>query len=78
VVPRADNTITFGVSGPGVLVSTDNGDPTDMTAFPSASRKAFSGLALAIVRANAGATGQITVTAKADRLTGGQVIVKAS
>lgn len=78
VVPRADNTITFNVSGPGVLISTDNGDPTDMTAFPSASRKAFSGLALAIIRANAGATGQIIVTAKADGLTNGQVVIIAN
>ncbi|RYP08034.1 hypothetical protein DL765_008928 [Monosporascus sp. GIB2] len=78
VVPRADNTITFSVTGPGKLVSTDNGDPTDMTAFPSASRKAFSGLALAIVKANAGAKGQITVSAKADGISGGQVVITAS
>ncbi|KAF2476297.1 glycoside hydrolase family 2 protein [Lindgomyces ingoldianus] len=65
-VPRASNAITFSTSGPGQIVSTDNGDPTDMTAFPSLSRKAFSGLALAIVRANAGASGKITVSATAD------------
>ena len=79
VVPRASDTITFSVSGSGRLVATDNGNPTDMTAFPSASRKAFSGLALAIVTAaNAnggpsGSGGQITVTAKADGLVQGQV-----
>lgn len=78
VVPRATNSITFTVSGPGKLVSTDNGDPTDMTSFPSATRKAFSGLALAIVKANAGQTGRITVSAKADGITGGQVIVVAN
>ncbi|KIM94790.1 glycoside hydrolase family 2 protein [Oidiodendron maius Zn] len=76
VVPRADNTITFSVSGPGTLVSTDNGDPTDMVAFSSASRKAFSGLALAIVKANAGATGQITISAAADGITGGKVLAR--
>jgi beta-galactosidase len=75
VVPRADNAITFSVSGPGKLVSTDNGDPTDTTAFPSSSRKAFSGLALAIVKANAGTTGQITVSASANGITGGQVVI---
>ncbi|KAL2864063.1 glycoside hydrolase superfamily [Aspergillus lucknowensis] len=77
VVPHADNTITFSVSGPGKLVSTDNGNPTDLTAFPSPTRNAFSGLALAIVKANKGATGRITVSASADGLTGGDVVITA-
>ena len=77
VVPQADDTITFSVSGPGKLVSTDNGDPTDRTAFPSESRKAFSGLALAIVKANAGSAGEITVSAVADGIDGGEVVITA-
>ncbi len=77
-VPRANNAITFSVSSQGQIISTDNGDPTDMTAFPSRTRKAFGGLALAIVRANAGASGQITVSASASGLTGGQVTLRAS
>ncbi|AEO63777.1 glycoside hydrolase family 2 protein [Thermothielavioides terrestris NRRL 8126] len=62
VVPAADNEITFSVSGGGgELVATDNGDPRDFTSFASATRKAFSGRALAVVRANG--QGAITVTA---------------
>jgi beta-galactosidase len=49
-VPDANNAIHFDISGCGAIVSTDNGDPTDLTAFPSHDRKAFNGLALAIVR----------------------------
>jgi beta-galactosidase len=75
VVPRAADTVTFAVSGPGKLVATDNGDPTDMTAFPSASRKAFSGLAMGIVKGERGKTGQVTVTATAQGLTKGQVTI---
>ncbi|WP_437523642.1 beta-galactosidase GalB [Sorangium sp. So ce726] len=67
--PRAMNSIHFEVSGPGEIVATDNGDPTDMTAFPSKDRKAFNGLALAIVRAKAGQKGQIVVSAKSNGLT---------
>ena len=78
VVPRANNAITFSISGPGQIVSTDNGDPADMTAFPSLTRKAFSGLALAIVRANAGASGQITVSAAATGLAAAEVTLQAS
>ncbi|KAK4443655.1 glycoside hydrolase family 2 protein [Podospora aff. communis PSN243] len=78
IAPRANNTVTFSVAGPGKLVATDNGDPTDMTAFPSSSRKAFSGLALAIVKTEKGAKGQFTVTARADGLKQGQVVITAA
>ncbi|KAH8901640.1 beta-galactosidase [Thozetella sp. PMI_491] len=76
VVPRAHNTIDFSISGPGEIVSTDNGDPTDMTAFPSLSRNAFNGMALAIVRAKVGSPGEITVTASASGLEKAVVTIK--
>ncbi|KAF2279034.1 glycoside hydrolase [Westerdykella ornata] len=76
-VPRANHSITFSVSGPGQIVATDNGDPTDMTVFPSKVRKAFNGLALAIVRATPGASGTITVSAAAEGLKGAQVTIQA-
>jgi beta-galactosidase len=41
MVPRSMNLIHFEISGPGEIVATDNGDPTDMTAFPLKDRKAF-------------------------------------
>jgi beta-galactosidase len=68
MVPRSMNSIHFDISGPGEIVATDNGDPTDMTAFPSKDRKAFNGLALAIVRAKRGQRGNIVVTAKSEGL----------
>jgi len=52
-VPTARMPIRFRVEGPATLVATDNGDPTDMTAFPSATREAFGGRVLAIVRRQA-------------------------
>ncbi|KAI1130498.1 glycoside hydrolase superfamily [Nemania abortiva] len=76
VVPYATNEITFDVSG-GELVATDNGDPSDLVAFPSKQRKAFSGLALAIVRAKAGKQGVITVRASGASLKAGRVTIKA-
>jgi beta-galactosidase len=68
MIPRAMNLIHFEASGPGEIVATDNGDPTDMTAFPSEDRKAFNGLALVIVRAKRGQSGQIFVSARSDGL----------
>lgn len=67
-VPTANDRIRFRVEGPGTLVATDNGDPTDMTPYPSHQRAAFSGLALAIVRAQPGRVGTIVVHADADGL----------
>jgi len=64
-VPQANDEITFNIEGPGEIVATDNGDPTDMTAFPSKVRKAFSGKALVIVRSKVGEPGIISVNATA-------------
>jgi len=74
-VPNAGNRIRFTIEGPGEIVATDNGDPTDMDAFPSHDRRAFSGLALAIVRAIPGKTGTITLRADGDHLKGASVTV---
>ena len=63
MVPRADNLIHFEISGPGEIVATDNGNPTDLTSFPSHDRKVFNGLCLAIVRAKAGQSGVVKLTA---------------
>ncbi|KAK7927186.1 glycoside hydrolase family 2 protein [Apiospora marii] len=80
VVPEAANEITFSVggsgSGAGDIVATDNGQPTDQTPFPSKTRKAFSGLALAIVKGKAGQAGEVVVEAKADGLEGGSVVIQ--
>ena len=68
LVPDASNLIEFNVEGPAEIVATDNGDPTDMTAFPSPSRKAFNGMVLAIVRPKAGMSGKIVISAKCEGL----------
>lgn len=74
VVPFADDAITFGVEGPGGIVATDNGDPADFTAFPSLERKAYSGLALAIVRSTG--PGTITIRAVGGDLAVGEVALE--
>jgi beta-galactosidase len=77
MVPNANNTIHFEISGPGEIVATDNGDPTDLVSFSSHDRKAFNGLCLAIIRAKAGQTGTIKLTASADNLKAADVLIKA-
>jgi beta-galactosidase len=75
-VPTADNVISFHIEGPGEIVATDNGDPTDFTPFSSAERNAFSGLCLAIVRMQSGAKDDIIITAESEGLESATVTVK--
>ncbi|PGH16429.1 hypothetical protein AJ79_01760 [Helicocarpus griseus UAMH5409] len=63
LVPSADNTTMFSLSGPGEIVATDNGDPADMVSFATTERKAFNGYALAIVRAKVDSSGTIILRA---------------
>jgi len=50
VVPDADNTIKFSINGVAVIKATDNGDPVSHESFQTHDRKAFHGLALAIIQ----------------------------
>lgn len=75
-VPRANNKIKFEIEGLGEIVATANGDPTNLTPFPSHEREAFGGLVLAIVRFKTDASGSITVSAKSQGLKEARVVIK--
>lgn len=77
LVRDVNDHITFSVSGPGEIVATDNGFEADFIPFPSLERNAFNGLALAIVKATKGKSGPITVTASANGLVKGSVVINA-
>jgi beta-galactosidase len=76
IVPNAENTVAFAVTGPGQLVGVDNGNPIDTGSYKGTSRKAFSGKVLAIVRST-GTAGSITVNATSSGLTAGSATVAA-
>jgi beta-galactosidase len=73
--PRADERIHFAIEGPGEIVATDNGDPTDLEAFPSHDRNAFRGKCLLIVRSKPGQEGTIRITASAKGVAAGSASV---
>jgi beta-galactosidase len=52
LVPDAANKVDFSVKGPTAIVGVDNGDPTSLDSFKVNYRKAFNGMALAILQAN--------------------------
>jgi beta-galactosidase len=64
VCPDADNEITFSLAGSAaVLAGVDNGDATNHESFQGPSRKAFHGLALAVLRSQYDTPGEVTLTA---------------
>ncbi len=77
-VPTASDRIRFSIEGPGEIVATDNGDPTDMESFKSHERHAFSGLALAIVRGSPGGSGTATLRVESGSLQGASAVLAIS
>ena len=67
-VPDSDNLIEFIIEGPGEIVATDNGDPSDMEEFFSCKRKAFSGMALVTIRSDKKRAGLLTLRARSNGL----------
>ena len=76
--PTAKNSIRFSVDGPGEIVATDNGDPTNLVSFQSPEREAFNGLCLVIVRGKPGAAGKITLRAESPTLQGASVVLNST
>jgi beta-galactosidase len=77
-VPRAKNRIRFAIAGPAEIVATDNGDPTNLTPFPSHERQAFNGLCLVIVRGMPGRPGTIGLKAESEPLGSATVTFSAA
>src|SRR6185437_1164940 len=50
-VPRADDLISFGIRGLGVIAATDNGDNANHESFQTAQRQAYLGECVAFVKA---------------------------
>ncbi len=78
VAPTANNRIAFSIDGPGEIVATDNGDPTNMESFASHERAAFNGLCLVIVRGLRGRAGDVTVRAHAGTLQDARVSLRTT
>jgi len=76
LVPITDNVVTFRISGEGKLIGVGNGDPTDQESDKGTSRKAFSGLCMALVQSTKTA-GNITVEATSPGLAPASVAVVA-
>ena len=74
VVPAADNLIRFEVSGAGFIAGVDNGNQISHEPFKADQRKAFHGMALAIVQSKKKA-GQIILKATSDNLAPASIVI---
>ncbi|GAB3577775.1 beta-galactosidase GalB [Hymenobacter daeguensis] len=77
LVPDAANLVKFSVSGPGFVAGVDNGYQASLESFKSPERKAYNGLALAIIQTKERA-GAITVRAEAAGLQGASVVLESA
>jgi beta-galactosidase len=75
-VPRADDLISFQVSGPGVVACVDSGDTVSHESFQANERRAFQGECVAFVKATASSE-KISVTATASGLKKSTVTFRA-
>ena len=75
-VPLADNLIKFELNGLADIVGVDSGSQTSLESFKAKQRKAFHGLALAIIQSREKA-GKITLTATADGLPPVSTVIEA-
>jgi beta-galactosidase len=74
--PLADTLVRFKIEGAGRLAAVDNGDPATTDLFQASERKAFGGLALAIVRSERGKPGRVHISATADGLAGADTTIE--
>ncbi len=73
--PSADNLVRFAVTGAGRIEAVDNGNAATEEPFHAGHRKAFSGMALLIVRSKPGEKGRINITAASEGLAQGALTV---
>ena len=76
LVPAADDLVKFEVSGPGSIAGVDNGNQISHESFKANQRRAFHGMALAIVQARQKG-GRIVLKATADNLAPAYVVITA-
>ncbi len=76
VVPHADNLVKFQLTGEASIAGVDNGSQISHEPFKANYRKAFNGLALAIIQSKERA-GKITLKATAEGLAPASVVIEA-
>ena len=75
--PKADNELTFNITGPGVIEAVGNANPMSLESYQLPKRKAWRGRAMVIIRSTE-KEGIITVTVSAKNLKQQKISLKSS
>jgi beta-galactosidase len=75
LLPRAENLVNFEISGEGFIAGVDNGSEISHESFKANHRKAFHGMALAIIQSK-GKAGHINLKATSDGLPPASVVIE--
>jgi beta-galactosidase len=75
--PLADNLVRFKLEGAARIRAVDNGNAATLEPFRAEQRKAFNGMALAIVQAERGKAGRIRLVATAEGLPAAEAVITA-
>jgi beta-galactosidase len=73
--PSADNLVKFQIEGAASIAGVDNGNPATAEPFQADQRKAFSGMALLILRGQKDKPGRVRITATSEGLKAGETVV---
>ena len=77
IVPRANDSIRFSLSGPGVIAAVDSADNASIEPFQATERRAYQGVCFAMVKAT-GVGKAISITAEAAGLKPGSIVIETS
>jgi len=75
LIPDADNLVNFRIEGDAFIAGVDNGNPVSHEPFKASYRKAFHGLALAIIQAKE-KPGRVTLTATSEGLQSATIVIE--
>ncbi|MBG6236435.1 beta-galactosidase [Pedobacter sp. CAN_A7] len=75
LIPDADHLINFSIAGDATLAAVDNGSPISHESFKANHRKAFNGLALAIIKSGMNSS-TVKVTASSKGLVSGEITLE--
>jgi beta-galactosidase len=76
IVPEADATVTFQVSGPGAIAAVDSADNTSHEPFQANTRRVYDGWCVAVIRGSGTGAGKIAVSASGAGLASGSVTIE--
>ena len=75
VVPTADESVHFSITGPGAIIGLNNGDPTNHEPEKGAEHQVYNGLAQVILQSKLASAGRLTLRATSEGLSAAELAI---